>query len=195
MKKCALALVFLVLFFASRSFAIQLTERHVKHFNKNVCRVANELLKKPGVFAQNEYSIKLNNVLLGGFLIKRAEVVFSVKDMRLFKALLNGSFSIEELQNAASARVNYVEVSPEAVQAVINREVARVKPAKRIFDSISVEFLDGAVRVKGRFDSGRVLNSGFGLVGHSLADFDAVVSAAVERDEILLDIEEGQINN
>jgi len=194
MKRISWSLAFSILV-ASGLVALPMGERQIAGFEKEVVRIMRELATLSGTQIGDEYVLSLRGQTIRETLVKEAEIRFTGVSKRALAAFREGEGSFDSLRQVGIITVTgFLEGS--SIQALIDREISRLKPDRRLFDGIRVTFGEGRANVSGTFDLWKVIPNPFGWLPQpqAPAPFTATVAVHLEGGEISIEIIEAVIN-
>lgn len=172
--------------------ALPLGEREAAHFGREVVRTLKEVLKHPADAQGDTQHIRLNGMTIRETPIQAAEVVLHGVSQTQMEKLL-GDVNLDSLQAGKGISVQ-ARLTAKAINALIMREIGRLKPEKRIFDRISVFFQNGQVQVSGLVDFRKIPGNLLAFLSRDFSPFTAVVKVTKEGSQIHLDIVEAMVN-
>lgn len=175
-------------------WALPMGEKEITHFEREACRIVQELLAVKGEQLGNSFQLKLKGEKIRNFRVQEASIHFEGLSGNDRVAMADNPFDFEKLRSLKSIVVEGRLLKGD-IQTFLNQELARQNPEKAIFSNVKVDFGEEKVQIEGHLSLNRIPGNPLAFLPQEPSPFQATIKVKLEGSTLVLDIIEAQVNH
>ncbi len=191
--RSTIATTLLFMVFAGQAWALEMTDRRIAAFQRDVMHALNELMSDAKSVGQDGLSIEVHNRTIRNITVRSLRASFDGVDEKLHGRLARREASFDELSGVRSIDVT-IELEAGDIRGFIAEELARQREAHRALEGVHLTFGAGFVRVTGTVDVSEIPGNPLSFINLGPAPFAADATVHMEGDRLMVDISNATLN-
>ncbi|MBP7634015.1 LmeA family phospholipid-binding protein [Candidatus Ozemobacteraceae bacterium] len=175
------------------AWALEMTDRRIAAFQRDVMHALNELIPDAKSVGQDGLSIEVHNRTIRNITIRSLRASCEGIDEKLHGRLSRREASFDELSGVRSFDVA-IELDAGEIRGFIADELARQREAHRALEGVQITFGAGFVRVTGTVDVSKIPGNPLSFINLGPAPFAADATVRMEGDRLMVDISNATLN-